>query len=263
MQTRIRKDRKRSLRTVDQDVLPPQLQRSPPRDVVLNASGWVTAICAVALLLGGILGGLLLAQKLAADSAEAAEFRASGIPADAIVTRVRRGSSGEDSQTRVSYRYAAAGRQFENRVELRNRNPLSRTIETGSRFRVVYLPSRPDKSWLEGRGPRESPVWVAAILPALGIPSALLLAVVLLRQRRLLEDGRAVMARVTSVEKKSQSEDSWRIAYTWRLLNGATRTAHVDRSTEPSGAGSYFPVVYDRDRPERYSTWPFSLVKLR
>ena len=72
MQRRIRNARTR-LRTLEQEVLPPSLQHSPPRDVVLNASGWVIAICAVALLLGGFIGGLLLAEKLESDTLEAAE----------------------------------------------------------------------------------------------------------------------------------------------------------------------------------------------
>jgi len=209
-----------------------------------------------------VLGGLWVAQRLEADTLEAAELQRSAITADAVVTRVRR-PGGNDSQVTAYYRYTAASREYQGQTRLRKRDPMWRTIATGTRIRVVYLPSRPDRSWLEGRGPRERPQWMAVIVPVVCVPLALLLAAILQYQRRLLEDGRAVMASVTSAEKKSKSEDSWRIVYSWHLLNGATRTAHVDRSAQPAGAGAFLPVIYDADRPERHATYPLSLVKLR
>src|SRR5687767_11354478 len=77
---------------------------------------------------------------------------------------------------------------------------IGRSVEIGSRIRILYPPSEPGRSWPEAYGPREQPVWVAAILPAAGVPGALLIVFLLRRQKRLLEEGRAVMARVISTE---------------------------------------------------------------
>ena len=141
-------------------------------------------------------------------------------------------------------------------------------ITTGSHFAVrrtitAQRPSEPGRSWLQGYGPREQPVWAAAILPTAGVPGALLIVFLLRRQKRLLKEGRAVMARVISTEKTSKYEDSWRVTYSWTLLNGAVRKAHLSRTAKPAGSASFVPVVYDPDQPERHSVYPLSLVRLR
>ena len=261
MRTKLRNDRRR-IRILEDDTLPRPLQRSIPREVALNSSGWVAAICAAALLLGGVVGGPLVAVQLMAESADAVELRASGVPVEAVVTEVRV-PGGEKPRTTIHYRYSVDGQEFSKRVQLRQNDPAGRTVRTGDPVRVVYLPSTPGRSWLAGYEPREEPVWAAAILPAVGLPGALLIAFVLRRQKRLLGEGRAAMARVISTEKKSKYEDSWRVTYSWTLLNGAVRKGHVSRSAEPAGSGSFVPVVYDPDRPERHSVYPLSLVKLR
>lgn len=102
----------------------------------------------------------------------------------------------------------------------------------------------------------------AAILPAAWVPGALLIVFLLRRQTRLLREGRAVMARVISTEK-SKYDDSWSVTYSWSLLSGAVRKANMSRSTELAGSGSFVPVVYDPDQPQRHSVYPLSLVRLR
>jgi uncharacterized protein DUF3592 len=260
MRKELRKNLTR-LRTLEDDTLPHPLQRSPPREVALNSSGWVTASAAVTLLLAGIVGGPLLAQKLMEDSARATELQASRLSTEAVVTEVRRSRENKPRVT-IRYRYSVEGQEFANRVQLRRDDPIGRTVKTGYRIRVLYLPSEPGRSWAEGYGPREKLVWAAAILPVVGIPGAMLIFRLLRRQKRLLEEGRAVMARVISTEK-SKHHDSWSVTYSWSLLSGAVRKAHMSRTTEPAGPGSFVPVVYDPDQPERHSVYPLSLVRLR
>lgn len=260
MRTRLRNDRRR-LTILNDGTLPRPLQRSAPREVALNGSGWVAAACAVALLLVGVFGGPLLAQKLMEDSARAAELRASGKPVDAVVTEVKR-SRDDNPRVTIRYRYSAGGKEFTSRVQLRQRDPVARTVENGARIRVLYLPHDPSRSWPEESRPRERPVWIAALLPAVGVPGALAIVVMLRRQLQLLRDARAVMAQVVSTEK-AKHEDSWRVTYSWHLLNGAERKAHVSRASEPAGSGSFLPILYDPDQPERHSVYPLSLVRLR
>jgi hypothetical protein len=260
MRTKLRNDR-RGLKILEGGTLPRPLQRSVPRDVALSGPGWAAAFSAVALLLAGIAGVPLLAQKLMEASARAMELQASGISTEAVVTEVRR-SRDKNRQVTIHYRYLADGQEFANRVQLRRDDPTGRTVQTGARVRVVYLSSEPRTSWLEGYGPREQPVWAAAILPAIGVPGAVLIVFLLRRQTRLLREGRAVMARVISTEK-SKHHDSWSVTYSWRLLSGAVRKGHVSRTTELAGTGSFVPVIYDPDQPERHSLYPPSLVRLR
>jgi hypothetical protein len=260
MRRKLRSDRTR-LRILNDGTLPGPLQRSAPREVALNSSGWVAAVAAVALLLAGVVGGTFVARELMEDSARVAELRRSGIPAQAVVTEVRR-SREKKPRVTIRYRYSADGQEFANRVQLRRDDPTGRTVETGTRIQVRYLPSEPRRSWPEAYGPREPPVWAAAILPAVGLPGALLIVFLLRRQMRLLGEGRAVMARVISTEK-SKHHDSWHVTYSWSLLSGAMRKARVSRTAEPAGSGSFVPVVYDPDQPERHSVYPLSLVRLR
>lgn len=261
MRTKFRSDRK-GLKVLDDGVLPRPLQRSAPREVTLSGLGWVLTVFAAGLVLGGVAGGPLLAWRLMEESARAAEVRRAGVPGEAVVTEVRRSREDGSLQVRIRYRYQVDGQEFTKRVRLRRNDPIGRTAQTGTRVRVVYLPSEPRTQWLEGYAPREQPVWTAAILPAAGIPGALLIIWVLRRQTRLLREGRAAMARVISIEKMKHHQ-SWRVTYTWELLSGASKKAHVDRAAAPTGSGAFVPVVYDADRPERHSVYPLSLVRLR
>ena len=257
---KLKKDRRR-VATLENDQLPAPLQRSAPRDVTLNGSGWVSAICAIALLLGGAVGGPFAAGKLAEDSERAAKLHAAGVSTEANVIQVRK-RRGDNPQLTVEYRYSANGQEFSNRVQLRRDDPMADTVDTGARIQVRYLPSEPRRSWPAGYGPREQPVWPAAILPAIAIPGAVAIMWLLHRQKRLLREGRAAMARVTSANKTSKYEDSWRVSYSWTLLSGAVRKAHVSRTADP-GSGAFVPVIYDPDHPEHHSVYPLSLVRLR
>ena len=256
-----RKNDRKGLRTLEDAALPRSLQRSAPREVALNASGWVAAVAAVALLLAGIVGGPLVAVFLMEGSARAVELQTSGISTAAQVTDVRR-SRDKERKVTIHYRYSAGGQEFTGRKQLRRNDPLAQSAEPGSRVDIVRLPSEPGRSWLRGYEQREEPVWAAAILPAVCLPGAMAIIFLLHRQRRLLADGRVAMARIVSTEK-SKHHDSWHVTYTWNLLNGAVRKSHVSRASEPSGSGSFVPLVYDPDQPEHHLLYPLSLVKLR
>lgn len=261
--TKIRLDRKR-LKVVEGGALPRELQRMAPRDVVLDGSGWMVAICAAVLALAGLVGGPLAWQGLEAGSARVAELRTAGVRTEAVVTEFRR-RGGKEPRVTLSYRYTAAedGREYTGRVRLREKHPVALAAKEGSKVRVVYAPSEPGRSWLEGREPEEKPMWLAAVPPLIGVPAAVALLLLLRRQRRLLSEGRAGLATVVTVESQSGDEKVWKLTYRWELPSGAARTGTFTSGVRAAEPGATLAIVYDAERPERHALYPVSLVRVR
>jgi hypothetical protein len=128
---------------------------------------------------------------------------------------------------------------------------------------VVYLPSDPGQSWLRGLGPQVKPLWLALAPPLIGLPLAAVLFLVLQRQKRLLAEGRAAVAKVVAVEKQPGAEKTWKVTYAWRLLSGVERQVKVATAGAPTALGASVGLVYDPDRPERHALYPLALVRLR
>jgi hypothetical protein len=238
-------------------VLPPDLRHTVPRPVTLTAGGWIAVAACLAGLIGSIGFGVFLWTKLGADTALKAEMERSGASADATVTSVRR-RRGENPRTDIRYRYTVQGVEYSGSARLGRRASVSE----GSSVRIRYLPLRPSRNWLEGQGPRPTPPAVAAAIPAGGLLLASVVGVIIRRQRHLLSEGRAAMARVTSVKKTgSGKETKWKVHYEWQLLSGATRSGRTDKS-RPAAEGTFVPLVYDPDNPKRHAAWPLSLVRV-
>ncbi|BDC47935.1 hypothetical protein F183_A02510 [Bryobacterales bacterium F-183] len=251
------------LKVLEGDVLPRALQRTAPRDVTLNSSGWTVAVLALGLMVAGAVGGPLVAMKIEADNARAVELRTSGMRMEAVITEVRR-SRGDEPRVRVNYKYRAAdGREFEGRVRLREKDPVAKAAKPGGGLTVVYPPSDPGASWLEGREPAEKSMLLVALPPLLCWAGAIPMLVALWRQKRLLAEGRGAVARIVAVETQDGESKTWKVTYAWTLLSGAERKAKVAAGAEPGVPGSGIAIVYDGERPERHSLYPMSLVRVR
>lgn len=252
------------LKILEGGELPRPLQRTAPRDVVLSGGGRWLAALALILAVTGVAGGALLALKLERDDMWAAEIRRSGRVAEAVVTEAKM-SRGDDPRLTLRYRYRVAdGREFAPQVRLRARKRDASPPQVGDKVRVVYLPSDPGRSWLEGREPAGAPpVWIALLPPLAGLTISTLIFLVLWRQRKLLAEGRAAVAQVVAAEQRPGVPTTWRVTYAWRLPSGVERKVSLVRNGEPAPIGAKLAVVYDPDQPQRYAPFPLPLVRVR
>jgi hypothetical protein len=229
-----------------------------PRDVRLTSGGRVVAVFAVLLAAAAVTAALGLPILRMSQQAERDYFDLERVVADALITGVRIDRDDEDRRRVVTYRYAAPGGEYEGRVELEMRNPRE-TVE-GGRLRIVYLPSEPKRSWLQGRGrPGVMPMWLLPVVPMGFLLSAAGMAWGVRRQRILLSEGRFTTARVTSYKKVQGSHGhSYRVTYEFTTLSGAKVTAKTDR-TLPQDTTTV-AVVYHRENPRWNAIYPLSLA---
>jgi hypothetical protein len=105
-------------------------------------------------------------------------------------------------------------------------------------------------------------VWPAFAIPPVCFAVAAALIALFRRQSSLLSHGRAALARVTKLEKKtSEYGTAWRVHYEWQLLSGAKRQGrYMHSGKQPPAVGTMIPIVYDRDQPLRHSKYPLRLV---
>jgi hypothetical protein len=237
--------------------------RSAPRHVGLSNAGVAIAVVVTALFVAGCFGAIKLYERAAVSERRVARFASEAIPTGAEVIRVQRRGGGEDRRSIIHYRYLAGDRELTGSTTVRRQDRDRHPV--GSRVDIRYLPSEPDSSWMDGYGPRRQPYWpVLAVLAACSL-TVLGLGFLIRRQADLLANGRLAHATVTKVEKKQGEEGTvWRVAYQWRLLSGAPRSAGYDHpGKKPPVVGTTLPVLYDRDDPARQKTYPFGLVKLK
>lgn len=239
----------------DPPQMPAGLDRVPPREVRLTPAGWALAIVAGLLLAGGPIAGVLLEVKARDDGAALDALRKHGI--DTIGTVVRKWRArGERRQPRVEYAFPAGDRSYRRSVDV----SLARwnRLEVGSPVPVRYLSSDPTASYAWGREPRP----LHPILPYLaGIGLAAggaLILTPLVRQKRLLAQGRAAPARVTRVVKGHEGKD---VHYEFRLLSGAVAHGKY-QSSKPPAVGAHVWILYDPDRLGHRARYPLGLVKL-
>jgi len=237
-------------------VVPPELVRSAPRPVHLTGAGKVLAALVVAMAIGAVGVFVGLTTTVAAQQARAEAFAADGARTDATITGVRRG--GEDSRRRVTYQYSAAGGDFTGIVRLRSRDRRA----VGDRLTVVYLPTAPATHYVLERGLRGAPILLVPLLPLGLLAGAALIYRGLQTQRRLVENGRPVLAVVTGSSKVRHEHGSYfKVTYEFRLMSGASRHGSFAVYQQPPDVGSPVLVVYDRERPERNKRYPTSLVR--
>jgi hypothetical protein len=236
-----------------------ELRGYVPRQVVWSRSGKFLIGCIAVMILAAVDGGVWLSAKAYWDQERRMRIERDAVEAKAEVIRVGTTGSDEGPRRFAVYRYAAGSRLYEDRVRLRRRD--RRPLEVGSELSIRYLPDAPAESWVRGYEPGVFPSWVAVALAALLGGSALSLIPVLIRQRRLLQDGRVAEARVIGSKKKTGDHGTYyEVEYQYRILSGAVRTVKRQESKAP---GQSVTVLYDRERPGRMRVFPLSLVRVR
>lgn len=241
-------------------LLPPELERSAPRDVGLTAGGRALIVLAWLLVAGALAAGVALHFEARRQSEEAAAFDRRGVTANAVVDRLWR-KTGDGEPAYAAFHFDANGTRIDG--ESRMRLPAWRELRAGSTVVVRYLPETPRAFVVAGerggRMPFGVPYAVSFALAAL----ALLCAVPVRRQRRLLSEGRPAPAIVTTVRKThgTSGETHREMTYQFRVLAGTIATGKA-AATKLAAVGARIYVVYDPERPTRNRPYPFPLVTL-
>jgi hypothetical protein len=242
------------------NALPRELQRSPPRPVVLNANGVIVAVALISLLLAAVGGGLWIYQEATGDAAMSQRLAAEGRQTEAVVTKIEQ-KSADGNRRFLYYRYSVDGREFTGVTRLFKGDRTRFSI--GSTISIRYLPGNPRAKWVRGYEPNAVPLWLAPVMLVALLLSAVPLGWLLRRQRRLLAYGRTALARVLTTEKiRGRGEATWRVHYDWQLLSGAVQRGKYEATKTPPQPGTLIPIVYDREHPRRHARYPLSLVRI-
>lgn len=236
------------------------LRHSAPRQVRLTEGGFGVALVAALCVAGALIAGPLLLVKASRDRVRLEHLLRESVATEATVVRVEI-SRGEKRRRTVHYAYSVDGQTSDGRTRLRERD--RRPVEAGSRIPIFYVPSGKRESWLPGYEPRGTPAVLAIVVPAGSLTLATLLAWLIRREWRLLEEGRVAKGVVTSHEKVWQKPQGCRAHYEYHLLSGALRRGHVDKDEKKDApaVGSSLTIVYDREDPRHNSLYPFQFVK--
>jgi hypothetical protein len=241
--------------------LPPGLYRSRPRPTRLTGAGRALAVTAALLCLSAPLVGIALHRKAVTDRAERDAVLSSGIVTDGVVVRLKRESK-DSKRATVYYAFSANGRAFESHAKV----PIARwsALRAGATLPIRYADENPELNVPDGAVPGVMP----AAMPYILSPLLLVIGVIswfgLEYQRRLLSDGRAVLAVIRNVKKQRTQHGGTilRVRYDFQLLNGATQTGSVQTGGAVPEVGSSIAVLYDADQPRRSRPYPLSLVRL-
>jgi hypothetical protein len=250
-------DRGRELQDLQRDwTPPPELARGGPREVKLSGGGIAVSVVACLLLLGAIAAAVGLSRVAARQSNETRQLAASGIEAQALVTRHWR-SGGKDSERRVAYWFEYEGRAYEGSA----RTPRSvwAELEVGSPIRVRFLPGRPEVNHPAGWQRGDMPSWIPAFVAVGLIFPGLLLLYMIRRQIQLLSEGRPAPAIVLGHRRIKGGK---MMQYEFPLPGGGIGKGRGGKSRRPAAVGSTITVVYDRDNPKRNAPYPFDMVRI-
>jgi hypothetical protein len=113
---------------------------------------------------------------------------------------------------------------------------------------------------------RSKPLLLMAPLALMaGAAAGLGLVFIIRRQRRLLSEGRAAIARVTASTTRKRgahgSHSTNRVVYEFELGGGRVRSGRYETQKAAPPIGGEFVVLYDPDRPERSAKYPLALVR--
>ena len=236
----------------------PALPDSRPRPVRLTGTGWFMAVFGMLLLVGAPVAGLSLHALAVRERALREAIDTEGVRASAVVSALTR-TQGDKPRFYVVYRYEAAGRSHQGRVNV-SRSYWNQ-LRVGSSFTVRYLPAEPGRSWVRGFEPG-TPFW-AGPLAALSMAVAGMLPwLAIRRQWMLLAEGRPAQAQVTLSKKvRHQHGMKYQVGYEFRLMSGATRSGRYESQKSPPANGTTIQVVYNPDRPEHSMPYPLALVR--
>jgi hypothetical protein len=241
--------------------LPPELERSAPRDVGLTTGGRALMVLAWLLVAGAVTAGIALYFEARRQSDAALNFDQRSVTASAVVDRLWRKTSDEDKPAFAAFHFDAGGL----RIDGESRLPVSRwrELRNGSTVPVRYLPDNPRRFVVAGQRRSRMPFAVPYVVSSILAAIALLCLAVVQWQRRLLSEGRAALAVVTAVRKShgSSGETQREMVYEFPVLAGTIATGKAG-AAKAVAVGTRISVVYDPEQPKRNRPYPFSLVTL-
>lgn len=241
--------------------IPPELQRSTPRDVVLSAGGKALGTFAVAMLAGAIGLGVWLSTQARRDAEFRKQMQTGSVAASGEVTSLDR-TRGKDAHWVVTYRYEAAGSRYVGHASVSLRS--GSRFPVGSAVDIGYLASDARVSWIRGHEPRGTPSWVPLVVPLALLLPPFLIVFRIRCQRRLLEEGRPAIARVTAIQRvRHQHSQGYRVSIEFHDMSGALRTGRFEKMQRPPAVGADVVILYDPEERKRMARYPMSLVRVR
>lgn len=241
---------------------PLELQRSTPREVELTGGGKAAAVSAVLLVIAVFVGTVLLVQKSVRDAAQWESWKADAASTQGEVTGLRTTGSGDDTRYWADYQYKTGEQSLAGSAHVRRER--WRRLKPGDAIQVFYRRSEPETSWLSGTEPTGMPMWVPIVFAPSVVLPIFLVVWQLRRQRRLLEEGRAALARVVAVKKSStQHGKRYRVEYEFNVSAGSTRRGKWEAGRTAFEVGQEFTVLYLPDEEKGSARYPLSLVRVR
>ena len=241
--------------------IPAELLRSVPRDCRLTAGGKVLLGLAVAMILGAVAFGVGVYISTTRATALKKEMASQGQIAQAVVIKTYR--TGDENSRRDVFLYQfVVGEQIHNgRTDINAHG--SPRYPVGSSVPVRYLPTRPDVNWIEGHSPRSMPLFVIPLFAAGMLAGAYAIFFSVRRQKALVGEGRAALAKVKKVQRVLRGEHKKKRAYIeFTLLNGSRQESHVDFGGKAIEPDSTIVIVYDAENPRRVLRYPSPLVRV-
>jgi hypothetical protein len=234
---------------------PPELGGSPPRPVKLTGTGTALNVLALVMLVGGVLLGIKLSNDAAAQSQTARLLKEQGAETQATVIRLWRGG-GKDRPYRLTYQFEVQGRVFHRDSGASRR--IWESLTEGSPLRVRYLPADPKLSHPADWESQQIPAWVPLMVPAAFASYTLIIILMLRKQRRLLEDGRAAPA---VIYKVSATKGGKSVRYNFRSQAGTLEKGSGLMARGLAQNGSVVTIIYDPEKPSRNAPYPFKMVR--
>jgi hypothetical protein len=243
--------------------IPPELQRSLPREVSLTGSGIASAVLAALMTLGAFIAGPVLFVTGQRQAVRFAAERADSVTATATVTNVRR-IPGKDDRWRVYYAFQIGEDHYNDSANLQH--SAARQFHAGSVVNIQYVQSDPNRSWIVGHEPKPIPVFVPIIISASLLLGGGLLFWGVQRQRGMLERGRAAIGRVTTTRwrRRHNRRTTFYVYYEFTTYSGAVQKGRGSGTKQQApAAGSEIVVLYDMDNPKRTAWYPLPMVRVR
>ncbi len=240
--------------------IPQELQRSIPRDVELTGLGRFAVVGGLVL----VITALALSVATVIWSKQDRAFRQRIAEEGRITSGTVLSSSatsGKNAQRMVSYEFEVNGATYRGRTRMRLRG--TEPFPAGSPVQIGYLAGQPGTNWIVGHPLEGLPVPLFIIEIIGSFIGAYAIYWHLGKQRSLLADGRAVIARVTRVEQARKGDKRvQRVSYEFTLMSGAKREGHFDLNRNAPQVNSTLTVLYDRDNESRQARYPMRLYRI-
>ncbi len=242
---------------------PPEgLNRSRPREVVLNGRGIMLYVMAAVMAAGGVFGAVFIARASRRQQAETRHLLAEGREAEGVVTRLWRTGDGESHEHHVAYRFPVDGRNRTGHATVGN--GYWDSLRVGSTIAVRYLPSAPAHNFPAAHPPTPPPAWLPFLLVGVGLAAGVTMPLQVRRQRRLLEDGRPAPAVVTRRRLWHTQHGAQNLMYyQFALPDGGVCKGWANfHGRNVPAVDAVICILYDPDNPRRSAPYPMCTVKL-